>query len=185
MHAKAQKTSFEYTAQNRIKLVRGGIEYFELLLHLINEASESIHLQTYIYDDDETGVMVGDALKAAAKRNVQVYLLTDGYASQVLSKIFIYELIEAGIHFRFFEPFFKSRHFYFGRRMHHKIFVADAKYALVGGINIADRYNDMPGKPSWLDFAIYAEGKIARDLCVLFWKTWNGFPEKIKHSPWL
>ncbi|MGZ8557735.1 MAG: phospholipase D-like domain-containing protein [Chitinophagaceae bacterium] len=177
------RNTLEYTALEKVKLIRGGKEYFDLLLKLINQASESIHLQTYIYDDDETGVMVGDALKAAAKRNVQVYLLTDGYASQVLSKVFIEELKEAGIHFRFFEPFFKSKHFYFGRRMHHKIFVADAKYALVGGINIANRYNDMPGKPSWLDFALYAQGNVARDLCVLCWKTWNGFPGKMSPTP--
>ncbi len=183
MYAATQKTSFEYPARNKVKLVRGGREYFALLLHLINQATNSIHLQTYIYDDDETGHIVGNALKAAAKRNVQVYLLTDGYASQVMSKTFIDELRESGIHFRFFEPFFKSKHFYFGRRMHHKIFVADAKFALVGGINIANRYNDMPGKPSWLDFAMYAEGKIARDLCVLCWKTWNGFPKKMGITP--
>ena len=177
------KNTLEYTALEKVELIQGGKEYFDLLLNLINQATESIHLQTYIYDDDETGVMVGDALKAAAKRNVQVYLLTDGYASQVLSKVFIEELREAGIHFRFFEPFFKSIHFYFGRRMHHKIFVADGKYALVGGINIANRYNDMPGKPSWLDFALYAEGNVARDLCVLCWKTWNGFPKKMSITP--
>jgi cardiolipin synthase len=67
--------------------------------------------------------------------------------------------------------------------MHHKVFVADARYALVGGINIADRYNDLPGKPAWLDFALFAEGEIAKDLCVLCWKTWNGFPSKMGITP--
>ena len=60
--------------------------YFDLLLNLINQANESIHLQTYIFDDDETGILVADALKAAVKRNVSVHLLADGYASQVMSK---------------------------------------------------------------------------------------------------
>ena len=55
--------------------------YFELLLHLIDKAIDSIHLQSYIYD--ETDLLVADALKAAAKRNVQVYLLTGGYVFQV------------------------------------------------------------------------------------------------------
>jgi cardiolipin synthase len=148
-------------------------------LNLINNAVESIHLQTYIYDDDETGVLVADALKAAVKRNVSVYLLADGYASQVMSKKFIAGLEKAGIHFRFFEPFFKSRQFYLGRRLHHKIFVADAKYALTGGINITNRYNDMPANAAWLDFALFAEGDIAKTLCVLCWKTWNNFPQNM------
>ncbi len=177
------KNSFAYSSQNRVNLVRGGREYFNLLLQLISQASESIHLQTYIFDDDKTGGLVADALKAAAKRNVQVYLLADGYASQVMSKHFIDDLKTSGIHFRFFEPFFKSRNYYFGRRMHHKIFVADGGSALVGGVNISNRYNDMPGQPAWLDFALFAQGEIAKELCVLCWKTWNGFPVKMEITP--
>lgn len=153
------------------------------MILLINNAQESIHLQTYIYDDDETGLMVADALKAAVKRNVSVYLLADGYASQQLSKSFISEIRHAGIHFRFFEPLFKSRNFYFGRRMHHKVVVADARVAIVGGINISNRYNDMPGKTAWLDFALYTEGEIARQLCILCWKTWNAYPLKMGITP--
>jgi cardiolipin synthase len=163
--------------------MRGGKPYFDLLLNLINNATEFIHLQTYIFDDDETGILVAEALKAAARRNVAVYLLVDGYASQVMSGKFIEELKAAGINFRFFEPFFKSSQFYFGRRLHHKIFVADARFALTGGINITNRYNDMPGKPAWLDFALYAAGDIARSLCILCWKTWHNFPEKMSETP--
>jgi cardiolipin synthase len=177
------KNSSGYTTCNKIKLIRGGKEYFDLLLQLINRATESIHLQTYIYDDDETGRTIANALKTAAKRNVQVYLLADGYASQGMSKKLIAELYNAGIHFRFFEPFFKSKYFYFGRRLHHKVFVVDAKFAVVGGINIANRYNDMPEKSAWLDFGLYAEGEIAIELCVLCWKTWNNFPLKMGLTP--
>lgn len=177
------KNPAEYSSLNKVQLIRGGREYFDKLLELINRATESIHLQTYIYDDDETGRQVADALKAAARRNVSVYLLTDGYASQVMGKHFINELKEAAVHFRFFEPIFRSKYFYFGRRMHHKVFVADTKYALVGGINITNRYNDMPGRRAWLDFALYAEGEIAKDLCVLCWKTWNNFPLKMGLTP--
>jgi cardiolipin synthase A/B len=183
MQAINKKKSTGYSALNKVKLIHGGKEYFNLLLSLINTAAENIHLQTYIYADDETGQIVAEALIAAAKRNVKVYLLTDGYASQIISKKLVAELQEAGVHFRFFEPFFKSRQFYFGRRLHHKVFVADSQFALVGGINIANRYNDSRGKSAWLDFALFAEGEIARELCVLCWKTWNGFPAKMGITP--
>lgn len=176
-------TTINTKEDNTVKLVRAGAEYFDLLVQLINKASESIHLQTYIYDDDETGIKVADALKAAAKRNVEVYLMADGYASQIMSKKFIAELRNAGVHFRYFEPLFRSKYFYFGRRMHHKVFVVDARYSLVGGINIANRYNDMPEEPAWLDFALYAEGNVSRQLCVLCWKTWKSFPRKMGITP--
>lgn len=181
--ASIRETHPSYAFGNRAGLVHGGKDYFDRLLYLINHAVESIHLQVYIFDDDETGKMVANALKAAAARSVSVHLLADGYASQSLSNKFISGLKNAGIHFRYFEPFFRSRQFYFGRRMHHKIFVADGRYALVAGINIADRYNDLPGKPAWLDFALYAEGEIAKELCILCWKTWNDFPDKMSLTP--
>ncbi|HSN59928.1 MAG TPA: phospholipase D-like domain-containing protein, partial [Ferruginibacter sp.] len=171
-----QPYSSAYTRQNKVKLIHGGAEYFGLLIQLINEARKSIHLQTYIFEDDETGRQVADALKKAALRNVQVYLLADGYASQEMPAHFVNTLKTAGIHFRFFDPIFKSNNYYFGRRLHHKVFVADTRFTLLGGINITNRYNDMPLKPAWLDFALYTEGEIAKELCILCWKTWNGFP---------
>jgi cardiolipin synthase len=177
------KAAFEYTHRNKVKLVRGGKEYFEQLLSLIRESKDTIHLQTYIYDDDETGKKVTDALKDAVKRGVMVYLIADGYASQIMSKSFIIRMKDAGIHFRFFEPLFKSKYFYFGRRLHHKVVVVDSLYAMVGGVNIANRYNDMPGSSAWLDFALFAEGEIALELCVLCWKTWNGFPKNMGLTP--
>jgi cardiolipin synthase len=176
MKDKKLQTRNSFTTANRVQLIRGGAEYFDVLVRLINQAKENIHLQSYIYADDKTGRLVANALKIASKRNVKVYLLVDGYASQAISKLFIHEMREAGIQFRFFNPLFKTRYFYFGRRVHHKVAVVDMKYALVGGINIADRYNDLPGKPAWLDFALYTEGEIARQLCILCWKTWKGYP---------
>ncbi|MBP6023435.1 phospholipase D-like domain-containing protein [Ferruginibacter sp.] len=172
-----------YTPLNQVKLIRGGAEYFDTLLEMINAAEESIHLQTYIYDDDETGRLVADALKAAAKRKVVVYLMADGYASQGISHSFIDELKKSGIHFRFFEPVLKSRYFYFGRRMHHKVIVVDTIQAMVGGINISDRYNDKPGKPAWLDFALHVKGEVAQQLCVLCWKSWKGYPVNMGITP--
>ncbi|HVT86577.1 MAG TPA: phospholipase D-like domain-containing protein [Chitinophagaceae bacterium] len=181
--AKPKANFHNYTGNNKVRLIRGGKDYFDLMLELIGRAKDTIHLQVYIYDDDETGTKVANALKAAVQRKVQVYLIADGYASQVMSQNFIDELRSAGIHFRFFETIFRSKYFYFGRRLHHKVLVVDTHYVLVGGLNISDRYNDMPGRPAWLDFALYAEGEIAKQLCVLCWKTWKGFPRRMGITP--
>ncbi len=172
---KKNKTSTSYTSNNKVKLIRGGKAYFELLEKIIGEAKNTIHLQVYIFDEDETGTKIAEALMAAAKRNVKVYLMADGYASQSLSAVFIKKLNDSGIHFRFFAPVFKSRNFYFGRRLHHKIIVVDNDIAMVGGINISNHYNDMPGITAWLDFALFTEGAIVKELCLLCSKTWKGF----------
>ncbi|MEO8174153.1 MAG: phospholipase D-like domain-containing protein [Sediminibacterium sp.] len=175
MPLKRKNAAGVYSKLNKVKLIRGGKEYFELIISLIEKATGSIQLQTYIYEDDETGQLVANALKAAAQRNVKVYLMVDGYASQALSKAFIADLENAGIHFRFFEPLLKSRHFYFGRRMHHKLLVVDARYAVTGSKNISNRYNDMNGVQAWLDMNLFIEGELVYDLCMLCTKTWKGF----------
>ena len=154
----------QYTTRNRISLVNSGEDYFSLLIKLIEQAQFVIHLQVYIYEDDETGRKVAEALKAAAQRGVSVYLHVDGYASQRLRGHFQKDMDVAGVHFKFFQPLLKSRHFYFGRRLHQKVFVADGIYSLVGGLNIGDRYNDLPGDQAWYDVALYAEGEISYQL---------------------
>lgn len=161
--------------KNKIQIIKSGKPYFDLLLKLIGQASESVHIQTYIFNDDETGKSIVDALKIAAQKKVKIYLLVDGYASKNLSKIFIENLKKENIEFRFFKPFFKNNNFYFGRRLHHKMMVVDAEYAVVGGMNIADRYNDCYDIKAWLDYAVFLEGPISKELCILCWKTWNGF----------
>lgn len=183
MSGKKSRKASRITTRNKVRLIRGGKEYFDLIVSLIDQAESSIHLQTYIFEDDATGQAVATALKRAAQRKVAVYVLVDGYASQGINAHFIDGLKLAGIQFRFFAPLLKSRHFYFGRRLHHKVFVADGRISLTGGINISDRYNDMPGNPAWLDFALYAEGEAARELCILCWKTWYGFPLKMGLTP--
>lgn len=179
---RSKKVSPGYT-DNKIKLVRGGREYFTTLLGMIGKAKSTVHFQTYIFEDDETGRSVADALIAASQRKVIVYLLLDGYASQSLPGHFISRLEEAGVHFRFFEPLFKSRHFYFGRRLHNKIVVTDTACTLVGGVNITNRYNDMPGQPAWLDFALYAEGPVAKEVATVCWKNWKGFGRQNEKNP--
>jgi len=169
-----------YTRHNRVQLVHGGAEYFQHMEAMIREASHSIHLQTYIFEEDRTGQLVADALMEASLRGVDVYMLLDGYASRDLSDRFVQRLRHAGIRFRFFEPVLKSDSFYFGRRLHHKVLVADGCRALVGGVNVSDRYNDLPGDPAWLDWAIGVEGEAAAELHRLCVRLWVKFPVETK-----
>jgi len=172
MKSESITLSSGYSAHNRIELITGGSAYFEMLENLIDQAKESIHLQIYIYEADETGQKVTAALIRAAQRGVKVFMLLDGYASRSLPSETVIAIRKSGIYFRWFEPLFKSRRFYVGRRMHHKIFVADGLHSLVGGINISNHYNDRPDQPAWLDWAVYVRGEISTELhnrCVQMW----------------
>lgn len=163
----------EYNSNNKVLLIKSGRNYFDHLKTLINNARNKIHIQTYIFQEDETGKIVADALIAAAKRKVEIYLLVDGYASQSMSASFINKLTKSGIHFRFFRPVLKSNFFYFTRRLHHKIVVIDCSIGIVGGLNIANRYNDIENIRAWLDFAVVIEGETTAGLDRLCENMWT------------
>ena len=160
----ATKIKAAYTLYNKAELIRGGRSYFSILHDMIDNARKSIQLQVYIFEEDDTGKAVASRLMNAAKRGIKVQVLLDGYASKGLSKGFKNSLRETGIQLRFFEPIFKGGNYYFGRRLHHKIVVCDGIVSLIGGINISDRYNDTPGTPAWLDWAIKVEGEASYEL---------------------
>jgi cardiolipin synthase A/B len=163
--SKTKTSSYStYTRHNKIELVRGGKDFFDAMHQLIDQAETCIHLQFYIFEEDETGKRVKEKLLKANERGVSIYIVLDGYASRGISDEFIKEIIDAGIRFRWFEPFLKGRYSYFGRRLHHKLLVADQRDALVGGINVSDRYNDLPQQAAWLDWALYTEGEISGQL---------------------
>lgn len=174
MKAASHPAMGDYTARNKVKLIRSGKPYFDLLRDLINKAKKIIYLQFYIFREDETGTTVIETLKAASMRGVAVFLHIDGYASKDLTEKCIRDMREARVNIKLFEPLLRSSHFYFGRRLHHKVAVADSLYSLVGGINVTNRYNDMPGEPAWLDMALYCEGEaslIVENVCRQLWNN--------------
>lgn len=147
-----------------VQLVHSGDDYFSRLERIINDAVTEIHIQTYIFDNDATGKRILLALKEALKRQVKVYLLLDGFGSLSFPNEVSKEFRQAGGHIRFFSPLFSASSFYIGRRLHKKIVVADGKVALIGGINIANRYQGTSVERPWLDFAIEINSPIAKDI---------------------
>lgn len=118
----------------------------------------------YLFENDATGKRIVAALKEAALRKVEIYVLLDGLGSLSFPDELLKDLKFSGINIRFFAPLFSTYTFYLGRRLHRKVVVADAKVALVGGINIADKYHGSTTEKPWLDYAVQLNGEIAKPL---------------------
>ena len=150
-------------------LVYSGEDYFSRLERIILESKFEIHIQTYIFDFDATGQRVIEALKIAASKNVKIHILIDGFGSMLFPQDLINELKKEGIDIRIFSPLFSANSLYIGRRLHHKIVIADAKCALIGGINIAEKYLGNEKFAPWLDYAVEINdeniGKSLQELC--------------------
>jgi cardiolipin synthase len=149
----------DYQHADEITLVHSGEDYFRQLEMLLEAAKTVVHLQVYIFAADETGQRIAEALKRAAARGVDIWIVADEIGSaKVLNATFIEDLKKTGIRFRFFTHSFMVWNRHFGRTMHHKIAVADKNCALIGGINIADKYRGKNGATPWLDFAVLIRG---------------------------
>ena len=167
-----------------IVLVRSGKDYFSRLESIIHNSEYEIHIQVYLFENDATGNRIINALKEAASRHVKIYLILDGLGSFSFPLKIRNDLKQSGINFRFFAPLFSAYTFYLGRRLHQKIVVADSKVALIGGINIADKYHGTPTEKPWLDYAVQLNGEIAKpiqELCkAIFLKKRRLHSQKIK-----
>lgn len=165
----------DFVEGNRITLLRNGSEYFPALESAIDRAQHEVHLETYIFEYDATGIRISEALKRAARRGVTVRLLLDGFGSQNLPQEAIQNLLNTGVQVLIFRkeisPFRLRRNRL--RRMHRKLAVVDASIAFVGGINVIDDLNHPKPLLPRFDFAISIEGPLQKQLMLATKHLWK------------
>ncbi len=72
-----------YIPGHQLKLLHSGPEYFFELENVIASANNVLHLQVYIFDEDNTGKKIIDALKSASLRGVDVWVMVDAFGSDL------------------------------------------------------------------------------------------------------
>jgi cardiolipin synthase len=163
----------DYKGGHSIELLRSGENFFAACEKVIDEAKQYIHFQTYIVDDDATGRRIVNSLIRASKRGIRVYFLLDAYGGSSFSKELIKKIEKAGILFRMFSPGLITKGFQLSLRLHHKVLLADGETAIIGGMNIADRYHGKPNLKVWLDFAILIKGPECAHVLTILKRLWN------------
>ncbi|TCJ15983.1 cardiolipin synthase ClsB [Parasulfuritortus cantonensis] len=177
-------------AGNRVTLLAGGGHFFPDLIAALDRAEREIHLESYIFEPDETGLAVAEALVRAAARGVRVKVLLDGFGARTFPAPLAARLREAGVALMFFRPELGSwrLRMYRLRRMHRKLAVIDARVAYVGGINIIDDANTMPGAGKRHDYAVRVEGPLLADVYPAVRRLWllvrwSAIGHRPHHSP--
>ena len=146
-----------------IKFLLDGKNYHNNYLSLINNAKKTIILHTYIFELDDFGERVYESLKKASQRGIVVSIVVDGFGTKSFRKDQVLEMKSLGIKFNIFNRLRWTSIHRWGRRLHHKILVADGEEAIIGGINIVTPFDE---KYEWprLDFAFYLKGKISTEI---------------------
>jgi cardiolipin synthase len=165
------------TSGNEVKLLINGEQKFPEVLHVIQGARNHIHIEYYIYEGDEIGTAIADALIQKAKEGVAVRFIYDDFGSRSIRKNIVPRLREGGVSaFPFYKIIFMALANRLNYRNHRKIIVIDGVTAFVGGINVSDRYiNDAtdPGKLFWRDTHLRIDGPGVQYLQYLFLCDWN------------
>jgi cardiolipin synthase len=160
---------------HRLSLLENGAEYFPALIAAMNAARHEIHLESYIYQADEAGQAVAQALIRAARRGVVARVLLDGFGSRSLPKSWLHELRNGGVEVLFYRPesgLFRWRRHRL-RRMHRKLAVVDARVAFVGGINVLADLDGRGLSAPREDFAVRVEGPLVADIHAAARRLWR------------
>jgi cardiolipin synthase A/B len=141
-------------AGNRLWLIESGEERLRLLLELIAGAERCIKMLMYMFNPDEAGVAVRDALAAAAQRGVEVRLMIDGFGSAARPDFFK-ALEDAAAEHCVFNPSYGRRYLL---RNHQKLVVVDDRTVVLGGANIDETYLSDHGPNHWRDLWLRLDG---------------------------
>jgi cardiolipin synthase len=162
------------TRSNWVQLLNDGVNIFPVMLAAISGAKHHIHLQSYIFRDDELGNVFFDLLAAKASEGVQVRIIVDGVGSLGLGQEKIKELdargVEIRIHFPIRFSVFRNRLNY---RNHRKILVVDGLTGFVGGANVGNDYLGLYAEiGNWRDTQLVVHGPATTELQRLFFQDW-------------
>lgn len=146
------------------------------MLALIANATRSVHLEFYIFDDDLVGQRFMRALAMQARRGVAVRMVIDAVGSYRTRRSTLDYLREAGVELVVFNPPRFAPLSVLTRRNHRKLLVVDQSVAVVGGMNISRVHIPRPHGDAWLDCACVLRGLSAQDLAYSFARMYRRLP---------
>lgn len=138
---------------------------FEKIFRRIENAKESIYVESYRIANDRIGRELIDLLIKRSNEGISVKVVVDDLGWHGFSKDRLRKLKESSIEFHIFNPWFKNfswknikRYWNIHFRNHRKLTIVDNKYAFVGGMNYSSR------ELHWRDMMIEITGDIVSDL---------------------
>lgn len=176
-------------------------QYFEHYVYAIRHARHSIDLEVYIFEHDALGQRVVDALCDAARRQVQVRVVVDGFGINTDFDQAARMLTQSGCKLRIHHPLpWRARHWAFGlirrqqglqkfwyllsylnRRDHRKLLLIDHELCFLGSYNISIRHlPHASGGQNWRDTGIAISGINQSALRIAFEAVWENWSARMR-----
>lgn len=157
-------------------------------IDLIRSATKSIDLQTYIFDEDDSGRFVLDELITAARRGVRVRVLIDQLSAlKRVDTLAALSGVHSNFDVRIYNPVLdRARISYphyllasaccwrkLNHRMHTKLLLIDDDVGITGGRNYADDYYDWDAQYDFRDRDVVIAGPVAHSMGSQFDRYWD------------
>ena len=160
---------------NDLVLYHEGHAAFAAMLNAIGSAKHHVHLETFIFRPDATGLRFLEALTAKARQGVEVRLLYDAMGTHRLQRGVLRSLRQAGGRVSVFLPLnILRRRMQINMRNHRKVLVIDGRVGFTGGMNVGDEYQGLSARFGyWRDTQIRLEGPAVAGLQRIFAEDWD------------
>ena len=168
--------------QSGVLPLLSGPDAFVARIALILAAKVAVDVQYYIWQRDDTGLILLDELRKAAERGVRVRLLLDDNGITGLDGDLAALAAMPGGELRLFNPFIlrtiKQLGYAFdfvrlNRRMHNKSLTADGAVGILGGRNIGDVYFGFGSGIQFIDTDVMVTGAVAGAIGADFDRYWH------------
>ena len=169
-----------FAGGNSVHLLRDGPASYAAMKAAIENARQSIEMESYWFDEVEGRDFAG-LLVQARQRGASVYLIYDAWGSIDTPKALFDGLRAAGVQVVEFSPIDPATlaETVVDRRDHRKLLIVDGRLVVTGGVNISGVYlrNAEParnpdGQP-WRDTDIRIEGPVVSEYEARFRQVWQ------------
>jgi cardiolipin synthase len=164
---------------HQLHIHEDGSQALQALRNMMNGASRTLDLCTFMLGRDGLGDEIVQSLKRLARGGIQVRLLIDGVGVYLGGHRKLGSLSAAGVQIALFVPPLRSS--LQGRtnlRNHRKMVIADGEWLWCGGRNLAAEYFE--GDPAtagkgtpWIDLSFDFHGALALQAQQQFEQDWN------------
>lgn len=163
-------------------------EAFASRMALVRAAERTIDVQSYLWHNDTTGILMLNELWRAADRGVRVRLLLDDNGVTGLNNQLNWVDSHPNVEVRLFNPFVIRNPKWLGyltdfprlnRRMHNKTFTVDNQVTIAGGRNIGDEYFGATDSGLFTDLDMLCVGHVVKDVSRDFdayWRSDSAYP---------
>ena len=158
---------------NQVELLIAGAETLGRIEQDIQEARQSVAIQSYYCEAGTVADRIKTLLLAKVRQGVEVLFLRDGFGCSSLGGSYSDSLTDGGVSVAVVRPlhwysFHKAQH-----RSHVRAVVIDGRIGYTGGFGMADKWLPHEGEPGWRETTVRFTGPAVTRLAGSFAIAWS------------